>query len=224
MTDAKSASITTLIAIPAAITLCVTILRLIGELQGWSPLFFNRAAGGGAAVMGISWLPIIFGPYFAVKLARAGEGPSSTGKSIGFACLGLVVYFLAGLWFSSTFSHPTYLTLLPILLMLVTAFIPGIGWRSLGNTLLAYAFAARIPVVIVMFFAMQGNGGQGWGTHYDAVAPMFAHASFAKKFLYEALLPQMTMWIGWTVVVGSVVGAVVAAFARRGREAAPAAA
>jgi hypothetical protein len=224
MTDAKSASITTLIAIPAAITLCVTILRLIGELQGWSPLFFNRAAGGGAAVMGISWLPIIFGPYFAVKLARAGEGPSSTGKSIGFACLGLVVYFLAGLWFSSTFSHPTYLTLLPILLMLVTAFIPGIGWRSLGNTLLAYALAARIPVVIVMFFAMQGNGGQGWGTHYDAVAPMFAHASFAKKFLYEALLPQMTMWIGWTVVVGSVVGAVVAAFARRGREAAPAAA
>jgi len=224
MTDAKSVSITTLIAIPAAITLCVTILRLIGELEGWSPLFFNRAAGGGAAVMGISWLPIIFGPYFAVKLARAGEGPSSTGKSIGFACLGLVVYFLAGLWFSSTFSHPTYLTLLPILLMLVTAFIPGIGWRSLGNTLLAYAFAARIPVVIVMFFAMHGNGGQGWGTHYDAVAPMFAQASFAKKFLYEALLPQMTMWIGWTVVVGSVVGAVVAAFARRGREAAPAAA
>jgi len=224
MTDAKSASITTLIAIPAAITLCVTILRLIGELEGWSPLFFNRAAGGGAAVMGISWLPIIFGPYFAVKLARASEGPSSTGKSIGFACLGLVVYFLAGLWFSSTFSHPSYLTLLPILLMLVTAFVPGIGWRSLGNTLLAYAFAARIPVVIVMFFAMQGNGGQGWGTHYDAVAPMFAHASFVKKFFYEALLPQMTMWIGWTVVVGSVVGTVVAAFARRGREAAPAAA
>jgi len=31
---------------------------------------------------------------------------------------------------------------------------------------LAYAFAARIPVLVVMFIAMSANGGQGWGTHY----------------------------------------------------------
>ena len=107
--------------------------------------------------------------------------------------------------------------------MLVAAFIPGIGWRSLGNTLLAYAFAARIPVLIVMFLAMRGNGGQGWGTHYDAVAPMFAQASFARKFLYMAILPQMTLWIGWTVVVGSIIGVIVVAIVRRGKQAAPAA-
>ena len=35
--------------------------------------------------------------------------------------------------------------------------------------LIAYAFAARIPVLIVMFFAMRG----GWGTHYDAVEARF---------------------------------------------------
>jgi hypothetical protein len=224
MADTKSVSITSLITVPALITLGITILRLVGELQHWPRPWFNAAAGGGGAIIGISWLPIIFGPYFALKLAGAGDGPSSAGKAIGFAFLGLVVYFLAGLWFSASVSHPTFLTLLPILLMLVTAFIPGLGWRSLGNTLLAYAFAARIPVLIVMFLAMRGNGGQGWGTHYDAVAPMFANASFAKKFLYEAFLPQLTMWIGWTVVVGSVFGTVVAAVVRPGKRAVQAAA
>jgi hypothetical protein len=107
--------------------------------------------------------------------------------------------------------------------MLVAAFIPGVGWRSLGNTLLAYAFAARIPVLIVMFLAMRGNGGQGWGTHYDAIDPMFAHAGFARQFFYMAILPQMTAWIGWTVVLGSIIGVIAVAVARRGKQTAPAA-
>ena len=89
--------------------------------------------------------------------------------------------------------------------------------------MLAYAFAARIPVLIVMFLAMRGNGGRGWGTHYDAVVPMFAQASFARKFFYMAVLPQMTAWIGWTVVLGSIIGVIVAAIVRRGKQAAPAA-
>ncbi len=224
MTDTKSVSITSLIAIPAAITLCVTILRLIGELQGWSPLFFNKAAGGGGAIIGISWLPILFGPYFAVKLAGAGDGPSSKGKSIGFAFLGLVIYVLAMLWAESTFRHPSFLSLILLLVALGTAFIPRIGWRSFGNVLIAYAIAARIPVLIVMLIAMAGNAGKGWGTHYDVVMPQLAQASLAKKFLYEAFLPQMTMWIGWTVALGSVVGTVYAAVARRGKQAVHAAA
>ena len=31
-----------LILVPAVITLAVTFLRLVGELQGWSPILFNR--------------------------------------------------------------------------------------------------------------------------------------------------------------------------------------
>ena len=31
-----------LILVPAVITLVVTLLRLVGELQGWSPTLFNR--------------------------------------------------------------------------------------------------------------------------------------------------------------------------------------
>jgi hypothetical protein len=223
MEETKSISITSLITIPALITLAITILRLVGELEHWPKLFFSPAAGGGLAIVGISWLPIIFGPYFALKLAGAGDRPSGVGKAIGFALLGLVVFVLGGVISQVTFAHHPTLTLVALLVMLIAAFIPGIGWRSLGNSLVAYAFAARIPVVIVMFLAMRGHGGQGWGTHYDAVTPMFAHASFARKFFYMGILPQMTLWIGWTVIVGSILGIIVVAIARRGKPAGQAA-
>ena len=224
MEETKPISITSLIAIPALITLGITVLRLAGELEHWPKPWFSAAAGGGGAIVGISWLPIIFGPYFALKLARAGDGPSSIGKAIGFVFLGLGLFVLASVLAEATFARHPIRTLGAFLLMLVAAFIPGIGWRSLGNTLLGYAFAARIPVLVVMFLAMRGNNGQGWGTHYDAVAPMFASASFGKKFLYEAIVPQMTFWIGWTVVLGSILGVIAAAFVRKGKQAAPAAA
>jgi hypothetical protein len=222
MEETKSVSITSLVTIPALITLAITILRLVGELEHWPKPWFSAAAGGGGAIIGISWLPIIFGPYFALKLASAGEGPSSIGKAIGFAVLGLVVFVLAGLLAQASFSDHPFLALGGLLAMLIAAFIPGIGWRALGNTLLAYAFAARIPVVIVMFLAMRGNGGQGWGTHYDAAAPVFAQASFFRKFFYEAIVPQFTLWIGWTVAVGALIGGIVTAVAGRGKQAAPA--
>jgi hypothetical protein len=223
MEETKSVSITRLVTIPALITLAITILRLVGELEHWPKLFFNPAVGGGFAIVGISWLPIIFGPYFALKLAGAGDRPSSTWKAIGFALLGLVVLFLGGWVAEASLAHHPNVAVIGLLLMLGSAFIPGIGWRSLGNTLVAYAFSARIPVLIVMFLAMRGNGGQGWGTHYDVAPADFPPQSFAAKFLHLAVFPQMTLWIGWTVVLGSIVGVIFAALFRRGKQAAPAA-
>jgi hypothetical protein len=224
MEETKSISITRLIWIPALITLGITILRLVGELEHWPKPWFSAAAGGGGAIVGISWLPIIFGPYFALKLAGAGGRPASLWKPIGFAVLGLVLLFLGGVVAEVSFAHHRTVALIGLLLMLASAFIPGIGWRSLGNTLLAYAFAARIPVLIVMLLAMLGNGGKGWGTHYDVAPPNFPPQSFAAKFLHLAVFPQMTLWIGWTVVVGAILGIIVVAVAGRGKQAAPAAA
>jgi hypothetical protein len=223
MEETKSMSITSLIAIPALITLGITILRLAGELEHWPKPWFSAAAGGGLAIVGISWLPIIFGPYFALKLAGGGEGPSSIGKGIGLALAGVVVLVLgAVLAGAAGFRHPI-LALIGFLVMLAAAFIPGIGWRSLGNALLAYAFAARIPVVIVMYLAMAGNGGQGWGTHYDAPPPNFTFPSLAARFFFTGVAPQFGFWIGWTVVVGSIFGVIAAAIGRRGKQAVPAA-
>jgi hypothetical protein len=223
MEETKSISITSLVTIPALITLGVTILRLVGELEHWPKPWFSSAVGGGFAIVGISWLPIIFGPYFALKLAGAGEGPSSVGKAIGLAFAGLGVMIVCGViaGVAASLHHPK-LSVIGLLVMLVAAFIPGGGWRSLGNTLLAYAFAARIPVVIVMFIAMRGNGGMGWGTHYDVVPPSSPFHSFAAKFLYEAVFPQLGLWIAWTVVVGAIFGVIAAAIARRGKQAAAA--
>ena len=223
MADAKAAHIARLIAIPTVITLAVTILRLVGELKHWPTPWFSTAAGGGGALVGISWLPIVFGPYFALKLAGAGEGPASMGKAIGFALGSLLVFVAGGLLFGLTINHPNYLSALALVLMLGSAFVPGLGWRSLGKTLVAYAFAARVPVLIVMYFAIFGNGGAGWGTHYDAVPPALVHSPPLQKFFFAGVLPQMTLWIGWTAVVGSIFGTVVTAIVRRKKKPAPAA-
>jgi len=224
LSEKGAVSITALITIPAVITLVITIVRLVGELQHWPKPWFSAEAGGGGAVVGISWLPLIFGPYFAWKLAAADQGPASVGKAIGAAFGGLVPVILGAFLSFPKGNHEAPLAMLVVgsLVMLVGAFIPGLGWRALGNTLLAYALAARIPVLIVMFIAMSGNGGQGWGTHYD-VYPQFmagAQMSLMRKFFTIGILPQLTFWIAWTVIAGSVLGCILVAVARPGKRAA----
>jgi len=203
-------SIVQLILMPSLITLAVTILRLEGELQHFRTPWFSSSAGGGGAIIGISWLPIIFGPYFALKLAGSGEGTSSYGKAVGMTIGGLMVMVLGGFVLFKS-GNSAVLGILGFVLTLVAAFVARLGWRSLGSALIAYAFAARIPVLIVMFFAMRG----GWGTHYDAVEARFAAAPLWTKFFYEAFLPQMMLWIGYTAVVGSLFGEIVAAIVGR---------
>jgi hypothetical protein len=204
-------TIVQLILVPSLITLAITVLRLEGELHHWGSSWFNSSAGGGGAIVGISWLPIIFGPYFALKLVSSGEGTSSYSRALGMTMAGLVVMVLAGFVLVKS-AGSAVLAILGFVLTLVAALVARTGWRSLGSTLIAYAFAARIPVLIVMYFAMRG----GWGTHYDAVEARFAAAPLWSKFFYEAFLPQMMLWIGFTVVVGSLFGEIVAAvFARK---------
>jgi len=223
MADEKPIRITRLILVPTLISLAITILRVVGELKHWPKPWFNTAAGGGGALVGISWLPIIFGPYFALKLACAGEGAASVGKSIGFALGSLLVLVGGGFLFGTTVNHANILTLIGLLLMLGSAFVARAGWQRLGTALIAYAFAARIPVLIVMYYAMMGNGGAGLGTHYDAVPPALAAMPPLQRFFYAGFIVQLTLWIGFTVVVGSIFGTIVNAIFRRKKEAAPAA-
>jgi len=72
-----------LILVPAVITLAVTLLRLVGELQGWSPTLFNRDCGFCGALVGIWLLVPVFGAWFGWKLNRAGSGPVSLGAPSG---------------------------------------------------------------------------------------------------------------------------------------------
>jgi hypothetical protein len=218
MTDTSGSriSIPQLIFVPSLITLGVTLLRLIGELQHWPTKLFNPEAGGQGSIIGIAWLAPIFGIYFALKLARAGETAPGAGRVIGFALLGLVVTFAGGfLGFGMKAEFPGKIVI-GLVLIAAGLFIPFFGWLALSKVLLAYGYAARIPVLILMYFAMRGN----WGTHYDAIPPEFPqNLPFWTKYFELAVVPQMVMWIAFTIIMGSLFGGIAIALAHRGKPA-----
>jgi len=199
-----------LVIVPAILTLAVTILRLTGELRHWPAKWFSPETGGihpsGVSwVVGITWLAAIFGAYFALRLARAGQGPRSLGKAAGFAASGVLIfltytYVLEFLIKSYNLHFPQYL-IFAWFLWAVAAAIQYFGWPELFKVLLTYAYAARIPVAIVMLFAMLGN----WGTHYD-YAGLQIPLSGIPRYLWLAFFPQLVAWVGFTIALGSVAG------------------
>ena len=197
---------------PAIITLAVTALRLVGELQGWDQRYFNRAGGGGGAIIGISWLPLFFGVYFAWRLVRAGAGPASLGKALGMAVLAVVI-FPAVLWLASILGVSQIGTIvIACIVALGAGTVACQGWPELGKTLFVYALLARVPVAVLMLPAILGR----WGTHYDALPPNFPAYSPVVTWALVGLFPQMTLWIGLTLVMGMLTGSITAA-ALRGR-------
>jgi hypothetical protein len=207
MPDTSRPSTRDLVLVPAIITLAVTALRLVGELQHWSPTLFNRAGGGGGALVGISWLPFVFGVYFAVRLVRAGEGPASKGKAIGFAVLGLALAPLTLFIASRLGASQIGLIVTACFAFLVAGAIAARGWTELGWTLFVYALAARVPVAALMLPAIIGK----WGTHYDALPPNFPAMGPVQTWAFIGLFPQMTLWIGITLVAGMLVGSITGA-------------
>ena len=199
-----------LILVPAIITLGVTILRLVGELNNWAPVLFSREAGGGGAIVGISWLPIIFGVYFGLKLAHAGYGPRSGWKSAGFSLLALVVVVVVFLGAGALTGGSLLASLAGGAVgSLLALFVLSKGWSEMFKTLLAYAFAARIPVALVMLVAILGE----WGTHYDVLPPGAPEMAPFVKWLVIGVIPQMTFWIAFTTIVGNLFGSVAVALA-----------
>ena len=77
------------------------------------------------------------------------------------------------------------------------------GWPALWKVLLAYAFAARLPVLVIMFLSIFG----GWDTHYTKPRPDFPAMGPWGIFFWTAVLPQLSVWIYLTVVGGGLFGA-----------------
>lgn len=199
-----------LIRIPALITLVITVLRLVGEFQHWSPIWFNSQPGGGAALMGIVWLVPVFGIYFALKLKTMGELPK-IGRTVGFAVIGLLVT-MGGFFLANMIFHGGPMLIVAANFMAgVGGLIQLYGWPGLSRILLAYAFAARIPVAAIMFFAIKGS----WGTHYDGPPPGFPEMAWFSKFVLIGLLPQLIGWVTFTLIFGALAGAIAIAIARK---------
>ncbi len=109
-------------------------------------------------------------------------------------------------------GHLPEILILLWLCWVAAAALQFFGWPSLSRTLLAYGFAACIPVVIVMFFTMLNN----WGTHYDYVGmpPQFSMPP-VPRYLWLMFFPQLVAWVAYTVVVGTFAGVVALAIVRR---------
>jgi hypothetical protein len=211
-----SVALKPLILVPAVITLAITLLRLTGELMGWSPTFFSREAGGGLAVVGIVWLVLVFGWIFAAKLIRMGHAPQSLGRAAGLSFLALLIIpATAFLGTALHFPPGGRRVLLSFTIASIVAILVGLrAWPALGRVLLAYGLAARIPVAAVMLVAIMAD----WGTHYEKGPPEFPQMGAIAKWFWIGLLPQMTLWIAFTVVVGTLVGCLAALAAGWGRK------
>ena len=217
MSEASSSnhlSIRRLIFVPALITLSVTLLRLAGELMHWSKTFFSAEPGGGLAIIGITWLAPVFGVYFALKLIAAGEGPPRAGRAVGLALWGVAIVFI-GFYLAPRVQARTSFEVLLIYVwtvMSVGAALQYPGWPQLFKVLAAYGYAARIPVVIVMFLAFYGN----WGTHYDALpSGVTLNYGFWGKFLWLGFFPQLILWVAYSILFGAFFGTIVALIVRR---------
>ena len=203
-------SVGRLILIPGLITLAVTILRLVGERQHWSDVWFNRTMG--VSIIGITWLAPVFGVYFALRLSNTDQQPTSFLRAIWYSVLGALV--LVALAFA------------PALLGVEQSFYGGLlygwgifvagalvarrGWPALFKTLLAYGYFARVPVALIMFLAFRGN----WGTHYDAVPPDVPALGPLAKYLWLGFFPQLLLWVAFTILAGMLLGTLVAGIAR----------
>ena len=186
---------------PALLTLAVTVLRLVGELRGWSPEYFSRLPGGGLSPLGITWLAPLMGLYFGWRLGRAGVGAPHPIVAVGIPVLaapaGALLALLAGRLLKTSWTANFALWGVVSVLVAAVAFA---AWPALGRLLLAYAYAARVPVAIVVSLAIWRT----WGTHYDVPPPGFPAMPQLRRWLWTGLLPQTTMWIAWTMVTGTI--------------------
>jgi hypothetical protein len=197
------------VLVPTVITLVVTLVRLFGELQQWNERLFSRSAGGAGALIGIVWLALIFAVYFAIRLFREGEKPAGKGKPIGLAVLALLMW-IGGemLMLGKQDVKFSILAAAGIVLILAALAVMRLAWPAYFKVLFTYALAARIPVVVIMFLAMKGN----WNTHYDAAPPAMAGADFTTRFIQLALLPQLTFWVAFSVILCGLIGLLAVVF------------
>lgn len=208
----KKAGVVSMVLIPAAISLVVTVVRLVGEMQGWNAeLFRNEAPGGENApgLIGITWLVPLFGFWFGRKLKKGGDVPD-LGKAalrfvIGAAVLagGFFALVQLGLLTMPDKDAPAEPGGVEYVLGLVlVAIIVGFtAWGRLATTLLVYGLLARIPVVAVTWFAVEND----WDSHYTKLPAGTVLESEADRFLFLAT-PQLTVWIAFTILLGGLFG------------------
>lgn len=207
-----------LVLVPAVITLVVTIVRLVGELCGWSPRLFSTASGGAGALVGISWLVPVFGAWFGFRLARAGAGPARPVRAVLLHVVAGVVYVggfqvvIRVLNFdTSTRGGLVNQVLAMGTASLLAALVALIAWPRLFAVGLLYALLARLPVIAITWLAALN----GWDTHHVKFgARDFAAFTPSEAATWLSCI-QLVFWLPFTVAGGGLCGALAALLARK---------
>ena len=197
--------------LPAVVvTWAVILVRLGGELVEGPAWLFSRDAGGGGAVVGISWLVVVFGAYFGWRLARDGRGPRRPGLALLVHVLSIaagvgVMFGLDKLGFLD-FSKPNPTIGYCFAVVLGSASLVMLwSWPALFKAHLAYAVLARLGIILVTIPATLGS----WDTHFskgpDLVDPTWSS-------VVQLCTAQVCFWIPFTILVGGLFGFLAALF------------
>lgn len=208
MSDTKAPSVFRLILWPSILTLLVNVGRLIGQRQGW----ISTQSGGGGELLGIVWLPFVFGPWFAWRLRRQGSHPR-VARSWLWPLLALLAVVGVAMWQFSGIDRtdgsqearqPLRAAVLTIVAVAVPmALLQFAVWSRLVATLFAYAFLARLTVVAITWYAKS----EQWDSHYVKFGPAGIQADMAGT-IQSASIAQLGFWVPFTVLTGTLLGCV----------------
>jgi hypothetical protein len=211
-----------LVLVPALITLVVNVSRLVLELAGFGPPLVSAQAGGGGALLGITWLVPIFGVWFGYRLAKTGRGPSSRGRAALLSFAGVAIFLggsllcatVLGLVSMGTPEEPKAPEGMEYILGLgaIGILAQVIAWPRAAAVLTLYALCARLPVVAITWIAVRA----GWETHFTALMPGIPPLTGDELF-FALSTAQVTIWPIFTITVGGLAAAIGAAFGGRAR-------
>jgi hypothetical protein len=204
MADSYRPRVTGLVLVAAVLSLLVTVLRVVGEVQGWDARWFGSEAGSPLNPFGIVWLVPVFGFLFGRRLAQAAGRPPFVASffvpMFGFVVLvGVAGYVGSTLKGADLLQAGTWVAIGAPILSLLALF----AWPRAFVTLLAYGVLARLPVVVVQYLDIQN----GWQTHYGKVHPELPTMT-ADERLLGLTVAQACVWLPFTILLGCGLAAV----------------
>jgi hypothetical protein len=195
------------LVIAVLISIAVAALRFLGQVQGW----ITTSSGGGLHPVGVVWLPFLFGPVFAARLARSGSAPRMR-RSSAIGVVGLLLIVGVVIWqFAPIADLPgsdpaakeaTNKALFASFVATLVVFaVHAASWWKLALTMICYAVPVRLAVIALTAIAKQMD----YDTHYTKFGPSGEQFDLATT-LTTASIAQLGFWVPFAVVCGFATG------------------
>lgn len=211
MADGSHGRVLPLLLVAGLLTAAISVVRVVGEIEGWDSRWFGAEAGGALSPFGIVWLVPVFGFVFGRRLAHAGRPPFVASFFVpGF---GLVALLGAGVYLFTQFEGGELRNWLGYFVYLgpALALLALFAWPRAFFANLGYGLLARLPVVVIQWLDIKN----GWQTHYGKVHPKLPANLTADDRLWLLTIAQGAMWVPFTVLLGGAFAALGAATVRR---------